>query len=179
MLSQQDSAPLRVDSLSVSKCPEVRKARCASWEDCSPLGAGGLSPLSCLGTVEPPQLAGLALLSDLRSLTGFLCHVDKFIGAWYALCPVQLPDKPTQLIGKSFKIWKQTEFGGKSTLCRFCVRNKFGLQAFVPFKKKKSFLPLKSLGFPPAMYHIKVAGFCFLSRSLAWFGLSHILFNHS
>lgn len=153
MFIQQDDAPLRVDSLSGSAQrwgkPGVLAGRLVL------LSAGGLSPLLS-GDSGACHFAGLALLHDLHSLTGFLCQMNKFFRALYPLHLVQLPDKPTQQIRKLFEIWKQTEDGEDLLCVHFVLEINWDFRVSNLKKKKKRFFLIKKFGVSLSMYYVTV-----------------------
>jgi len=148
MFSRRDGAPLRVDSFSTRKRPEVRKARCTSRKGSSPLGTGALSPLSCLGTVGPLSLEDLHCSAPSTASQGSCAKQTSLLELCIHCVQFSYLTNPLSRSAPPAKCRSKLRMEEDLFCVDFCIRKKLGIQTLVPFKKKV-FLILKRLGFPP------------------------------
>lgn len=149
----------------VSRGKKSPMRRCTHWKDCFCFGVRGVSSFSCLGTV------GLPRLQDLHCSAALQLHrvlAPNEVVCWNLISTVFccLINPPSW--SGSHPKYKNKLKTEKDLLCvEFALERNWNLR----FHKVWSF--------PPSIYHIKGAEFGFLSSSVSWFGLSHILFSHS
>lgn len=147
---------------------------CTSWEDCCSLGAGGLSPLSCPGTVGPSSL------QDLHCSVTSTASQDS-CAKWTSL--LELCIRCVQfscLINPCNQSGSHSKYGSKlkmeeDLLCvDFALEINWDLRFSCHFKKKSVFA-IKKFGVPPRVPHKSCWVLFFKQVSGMVWGLSHLI----